>query len=346
MPGDDIHLPQLLPVLSRGKHRNPRRGACFIELASFLAGERWSDHPGCAHPLLAALARQVNDRASDADRQRLAGLIPSVIGLTSDDPHLDALIALRCATTALPVVAAERQQVMAVAILTCHRVLAALDGRPSGTLQERSRRPLALARRRLRGPGSSSATWAPRRRRFTGRRPGASSGLRSRASLRRASRRRTTCCETCSPGRSASAPPGLTPPSVPPSTVVRPRRRRWVDRAVRGGGRSLQDGVVGGQPRPGRAARRAALLDRDGCRCIWYGRLLGGLGRRDDGASGATGEGWSVLAGKRVRRLWPVQPGAGSPQPGGVGGRMRAPWLAGRPGAAAGRSAVAADGDR
>ena len=139
---DDIRLPQLLPVLSRGKHRNPRKGACFMELASFLAGERWSDHPACSHPLLATLARDVNDCTSDANRQRLAQLIPSVIGLTSDDPHLDALITLRGATTALPVVSAERQRTMAVAILTCNRVLADLDGRPSGTLDQRSRQAL------------------------------------------------------------------------------------------------------------------------------------------------------------------------------------------------------------
>jgi hypothetical protein len=142
MSDDDVRLPQLLPVLSRGKHRNPRTGACFMELASFLAGERWSDHPACSHPLLAALARDINDCTSDAHRQRLAELIPSVIGLTSNDLHLDALIALRCATTALPVVSAQRQQAMAVAILTCDRVLADLDGRPSSTLDERSRHAL------------------------------------------------------------------------------------------------------------------------------------------------------------------------------------------------------------
>jgi hypothetical protein len=145
MSGDDIRVPQVLPILSRGKHRSPRKGACFMELASFLAGERWSDHPSCTHPLLAALARHVNDRTSDVNRQRLAGLIPMVIGLTSDDPHVDALIALRCATTALPVVAAERQQVMAVGVLTCERVLAGLDGRPAGALGEQSRQVLERA---------------------------------------------------------------------------------------------------------------------------------------------------------------------------------------------------------
>lgn len=139
---NDVQLPDIVPMLSRGKHRNPRKGACFMELASFLAGERWSDHPACTHPLLAGVARLVNDNTSDAGRQRLAGLIPSVIGLTSDDLHVDARIAFGLATTALPVVAAEQQCVMAVSVLACDRVLAALDGRPPGPLDKRSREAL------------------------------------------------------------------------------------------------------------------------------------------------------------------------------------------------------------
>jgi hypothetical protein len=138
-----VQPPDLFPILSPGKHRNPRTGACFMELASLLAGERWSDHPACTHPLLAALARHVNDHTSDAGRQRLADLIPSVIGLTGDDLHIDARIALRAATTALPVVAAGRQRVMAVSVLTCDRVLAGLDGRAPGALEEQSRSVLA-----------------------------------------------------------------------------------------------------------------------------------------------------------------------------------------------------------
>lgn len=114
-----------------------------MELASYLAGERWSDHPACTHPLLAAAARDVNDYTSDAGRARLAGLVPSVIGLTGNDLHLDARIALRCAGMALPVVAAGRQRVMAVSVLACERVLAGLDGRPAGWLQEQSRQALA-----------------------------------------------------------------------------------------------------------------------------------------------------------------------------------------------------------
>ncbi len=145
MPNYRGDMPELMPMLSRGKHRNPRKGACFMELAAYLAGERWSDHPACTHPLLASVARMVNDQTSDAGRSRLAPLIPSVIGLTSDDLHVDARIALCCATTALPVVAEERQRVMAVAVLACERVLAHLDGRPPGQLDEQSRAALASA---------------------------------------------------------------------------------------------------------------------------------------------------------------------------------------------------------
>jgi hypothetical protein len=141
----DTHPPDLFPMLSPGKHRSPRTGACFMELASLLAGERWSDHPACTHPLLAAVARHVNDHTSDAGRQRLADLIPSVIGLTGDDLHIDARIALRSATMALPVVAAGRQRVMAVSVLACERVLAELDGRAAGSLEEQSCRALADA---------------------------------------------------------------------------------------------------------------------------------------------------------------------------------------------------------
>jgi hypothetical protein len=152
----DLSVPEQLPILSRGKHRNPRRGACFMELASYLAGERWGDHPACTHPLLAAVARAVNDCTADDARPRLAVLVPSVIGLTSDDLHVDARIALCCATTALPVVAAEQQRTLAVGVLTCERLLDDLDGRPSGSLEDASRAALEQV--------PHAAEWA---RRFT-----------------------------------------------------------------------------------------------------------------------------------------------------------------------------------
>ena len=42
-----------------------------MELASFVAGEPWSDHPSCT-PLLSSLARLVNDHTTDEARPRLA----------------------------------------------------------------------------------------------------------------------------------------------------------------------------------------------------------------------------------------------------------------------------------
>ena len=170
MPGYEADMPAMVPVLSRGKHRNPRRGACFMEMASYLAGERWSDHPACTHPLLAALARDVNDYTSDAARGRLAGLIPSVIGLTGDDLHIDARVALVCARMALPVAAAGRQQVLSVSVLVCERVLGDLDGRPAGWLAEPSRAALARV--------PDAARWA---RDFTRDLPIAPKAFRQRA---------------------------------------------------------------------------------------------------------------------------------------------------------------------
>src|SRR5262245_24431482 len=112
-------VPDGIPVLSRGRHRTPRKGACFMEFASYLAGERWSDHPSCTHPALADLARLVNDNMTDAGRERLVPMIPDVVGVIGEDPTVDIWIARRCALVALPVAAARTQQVLALAIMRC-----------------------------------------------------------------------------------------------------------------------------------------------------------------------------------------------------------------------------------
>lgn len=94
-----------------------------MEYASLLAGEKWSDHPDCTHPLLASVARQVNDHTSDDARARLVRLIPSVIGLNGDDQKIDVRIAIRCAAMAIPVVAEARQRALAVSLLAARQVL-------------------------------------------------------------------------------------------------------------------------------------------------------------------------------------------------------------------------------
>lgn len=125
-----------------------------MEYASFLAGEKWSDRPPCTHPLLAELARQVNDFISDENRQTLIEFVPDMIGLTGTDLRIDLRIALRAARLALPVVAQERQQMMAVAVLTCERMLADMDGRPEAPLSHESNEALDRA--------PEAAAWARR----------------------------------------------------------------------------------------------------------------------------------------------------------------------------------------
>jgi hypothetical protein len=109
------NVPALMPHLSAGAHRSPRRGACFMEFASFLAGERWSDHPSCTDPVLASLARGVNDSLTDARRDEIAVDIPRVIGLRGDDSVVGLVVALRAAIAALPVANMERQRSPALA---------------------------------------------------------------------------------------------------------------------------------------------------------------------------------------------------------------------------------------
>ncbi|MFB2584474.1 hypothetical protein [Herbiconiux liukaitaii] len=117
-----------VPLLSAGRHRTPRSGACFMEFASYLAGERWSDHPACTHAGLAQLARAVNDLTTDQSRSRLAPLIPSVIGLTSDDPRLELVLALHAVSAALPEAALDRQHALAVGGLVCRDALERAGG--------------------------------------------------------------------------------------------------------------------------------------------------------------------------------------------------------------------------
>lgn len=128
-------LPDIVPVLSSGRHRNPRKGACFMEFASYLAGERWSDHPKCTHPLLASLARMVNDSVPDAERSRLVPLVPDVVGLVGDDVLVDLAIATRAAAAAIPVAPVARQNVLGVGLLSCDRMLAQSDSVQAGRLR-------------------------------------------------------------------------------------------------------------------------------------------------------------------------------------------------------------------
>ncbi|MGB9280727.1 MAG: hypothetical protein WCB57_11700 [Pseudonocardiaceae bacterium] len=96
--------PDGLPMLDRGAHRSPDRGACVMEYVSVLAGTSFSDHPRCTHPALAQLARVVNDEIVDpATRSRLAVLAPDLIGTRSRDPRITLTVMACCLRAALAV---------------------------------------------------------------------------------------------------------------------------------------------------------------------------------------------------------------------------------------------------
>lgn len=105
---------QPLPVLAAGRHQVPGGEACVMELASLLAREPWSDHPACVHPVLASVARAVNDRLSEHGRRRLVPLAAEMIGTRGDDPATSCRLVELCAGAALRYPSALRYELAAV----------------------------------------------------------------------------------------------------------------------------------------------------------------------------------------------------------------------------------------
>ena len=66
--------------LSKGKHRGPEEGVCVMELASMLAGERFSDHPTSVCPVIGSFLRAYNDSIDGKRRQDLYAYAAKVVG--------------------------------------------------------------------------------------------------------------------------------------------------------------------------------------------------------------------------------------------------------------------------
>ena len=70
----------LVTKLYVGKHK-PNSEMCAMEAVAYVAGERWSDHPKCACPVIAAFIRVWNDNLPDDDRTvLLLPLVPKLVG--------------------------------------------------------------------------------------------------------------------------------------------------------------------------------------------------------------------------------------------------------------------------
>lgn len=74
---NDLDLDGLF--LSVGKH-DPDGEMCVMEAVAYVAGERWSDAPACASPVIGAFLRAWNDCLPDDDRQTLKRYIPRLVG--------------------------------------------------------------------------------------------------------------------------------------------------------------------------------------------------------------------------------------------------------------------------
>ncbi|MBA3489100.1 MAG: hypothetical protein H0T78_06050 [Longispora sp.] len=100
-------VPHGMPILARGRHRHPADGACLMEATALLAGQPFTDHPEGVHPLIAVVARIVNDAVTGPARQQLLRLAPDIAGTSTEDPdvfdHLVILVCQRALPVALPI---------------------------------------------------------------------------------------------------------------------------------------------------------------------------------------------------------------------------------------------------
>lgn len=71
--------------LTPGTHGGLVDGACLMEAAAYVAGERWSDAPDCASDVTAALLRTLNDLLPRGPRQELKRYLPRLVGSQGTD---------------------------------------------------------------------------------------------------------------------------------------------------------------------------------------------------------------------------------------------------------------------
>lgn len=80
----EVMIPDGLPTLSAGSHREGEGKACVMELVSVIAGESWSDKPMCVHPMLRAASIVVNDMLDDEHRNLM---VPVMLRLFGTNKH-------------------------------------------------------------------------------------------------------------------------------------------------------------------------------------------------------------------------------------------------------------------
>ena len=81
-----------VPFLRQGKGYTPAEGGCIMQVIDWIHRESWTDVPPCVHPVLRGFAIEVNDAASDTQRQQLLDLAPRLMGTSGLSKEQDATL--------------------------------------------------------------------------------------------------------------------------------------------------------------------------------------------------------------------------------------------------------------
>ena len=81
----------------KGSHKSIEAGMCATEMASWIAGEPWSDYPKCVSPVIASFMQSWNDDIIDDDERTalLADLVPLTVG-TANGKEVEERRAFMC----------------------------------------------------------------------------------------------------------------------------------------------------------------------------------------------------------------------------------------------------------
>jgi hypothetical protein len=80
--------------IEKGRHAAPTQGVCVMELASMLAGDRFSDQPRSVCPVIAAFLRAYNDWIDADRRQDLHRFASAAVGTRASSEVEDARLRL------------------------------------------------------------------------------------------------------------------------------------------------------------------------------------------------------------------------------------------------------------
>jgi hypothetical protein len=81
-----INAERLKEIETKPLHKGSGTGidqACVMQMVSYVAGEKWTDQPECACPVLTWYAIRLNDRFDDKHRQLMKPFIPMLVGTRS-----------------------------------------------------------------------------------------------------------------------------------------------------------------------------------------------------------------------------------------------------------------------